>query len=104
MCRARRPRRAAIAAFAAILLVSCSAPAQPQPYREFRDDLMGTFMSITAHGENAEEAVRAAFERIEQIDYTFNTNNPESIVSNLPTYGYNEGRKILRNGHLYDVL
>ena len=60
-------RISALLTVIAVMLTGCS-PKPQEPHLKLRDDLMGTFMSITAYGENAQEAVASAFERIEEIE------------------------------------
>jgi len=75
---------------AVMLLVSCAkSEPEPQPYRMFRDDLMGTFMSITAHGEGAQEAVHAAFEQIELLHNVVSRIYDGETIEDWTSYMYN---------------
>jgi len=68
---------------ALLIFAGCAAPQQLPRHQNLRDDLMDTIMIITAYGNDADDAIRYAFRRMEEIHTIANVNDPESIVSRM---------------------
>ena len=91
---------------AALILAACTNPQTLPRQRVLRDGLMDTIMLITAYGEGAQEAVGAAFERIETIHRVADVNDPYGLTALMSVRGFADAEylELLEiSRHAYDI-